>query len=391
MARHDVLTDLPNRVLLRERLEEAVAPGRKRREGRRALPRPRPLQGDQRHARPRAGDCAAKAVGRAVARLRGRARHDRAPRRRRVLDRAGGGRAADAATSLAARVIEAMSAPFELTASRWPSAPASASPSRRTTAATPTSCSRTPTWRCIGPRARAAAPTASSKPSMDADMQARRKLQLDLRKALSQRRVRALLPAGRQPRAQRDLRARGAAALASPRARQDLARQFIPVAEETGLIVPIGEWALRQACAEAAQWPEHIKVAVNLSPVQFKSRNLVEIVFARARRPRGCPPAAGARDHRVGAAARQRRHRRHPASAALARRAHRDGRLRHRLFELELSAQLPLRQDQDRPLLREGSRRAAAKARWRSCAPSPTSGSASAWSPPPRAWRPRSR
>ena len=55
---------------------------------------------------------------------------------------------------------------------------------------------------------------------------------------------------------------------------------FIPVAEETGLIVPIGEWALRQACADAAQWPEHIKVAVNLSPAQFKSRNLVQMVFA---------------------------------------------------------------------------------------------------------------
>ena len=55
---------------------------------------------------------------------------------------------------------------------------------------------------------------------------------------------------------------------------------FIPLAEETGLIVPIGEWALRKACADAAQWPEHIKVAVNLSPVQFKSRNLVQMVFA---------------------------------------------------------------------------------------------------------------
>ena len=55
---------------------------------------------------------------------------------------------------------------------------------------------------------------------------------------------------------------------------------FIPVAEETGLILPIGEWALRQACADAATWPEHIKVAVNLSPAQFKSPNLVQMVFA---------------------------------------------------------------------------------------------------------------
>ncbi len=54
---------------------------------------------------------------------------------------------------------------------------------------------------------------------------------------------------------------------------------FIPLAEETGLIVPIGEWVLREACAEAATWPDHIKIAVNLSPVQFKGRKLVDMVF----------------------------------------------------------------------------------------------------------------
>ncbi len=54
--------------------------------------------------------------------------------------------------------------------------------------------------------------------------------------------------------------------------------EFIPLAEETGLIVQIGDWVLRQACAEAAKWPLQITVAVNLSPVQFKSRGLVESV-----------------------------------------------------------------------------------------------------------------
>jgi len=56
--------------------------------------------------------------------------------------------------------------------------------------------------------------------------------------------------------------------------------KFIPLAEETGLIVPIGEWVLRQACAEAATWPDNLKVAVNLSPVQFKKSNLPQVVFA---------------------------------------------------------------------------------------------------------------
>ncbi len=56
--------------------------------------------------------------------------------------------------------------------------------------------------------------------------------------------------------------------------------EFIPLAEEIGLIVPIGEWVLRQACTEAAAWPDDLKVAVNLSPVQFKKGNLPQMVFA---------------------------------------------------------------------------------------------------------------
>ncbi len=55
--------------------------------------------------------------------------------------------------------------------------------------------------------------------------------------------------------------------------------EFIPIAEETGLIVPLGEWVLRQACAEARKWPATIKLAVNLSPVQFRSRTLVSVVI----------------------------------------------------------------------------------------------------------------
>jgi diguanylate cyclase (GGDEF)-like protein len=53
---------------------------------------------------------------------------------------------------------------------------------------------------------------------------------------------------------------------------------FIPLAEETGLIVPIGEWVLREACREAARWPNALKIAVNLSPVQFTAGNVVELV-----------------------------------------------------------------------------------------------------------------
>src|SRR5260370_35455355 len=49
---------------------------------------------------------------------------------------------------------------------------------------------------------------------------------------------------------------------------------FIPVAEETGLIEEIGQWVLRTACTEAAAWPAHVRIAVNASPIQFKSETL---------------------------------------------------------------------------------------------------------------------
>ncbi len=53
---------------------------------------------------------------------------------------------------------------------------------------------------------------------------------------------------------------------------------FIPLAEEAGLIAPIGAWALREACSVAASWPADIKIAVNLSPLQFRDAGLVEMV-----------------------------------------------------------------------------------------------------------------
>ena len=55
--------------------------------------------------------------------------------------------------------------------------------------------------------------------------------------------------------------------------------QFIPIAEETGLIVPIGEWVLREAIAEASRWPDNLRVAVNVSSVQFQRGNVVPTVL----------------------------------------------------------------------------------------------------------------
>ncbi len=64
---------------------------------------------------------------------------------------------------------------------------------------------------------------------------------------------------------------------------------FIPIAESSGLITAIGEWVLRRSCMDAATWPDDIKVAVNLSPSQFKDRNLVRNVRA-ALAASGLPP-----------------------------------------------------------------------------------------------------
>ncbi|MDQ2081340.1 EAL domain-containing protein [Xanthobacteraceae bacterium Astr-EGSB] len=116
--------------------------------------------------------------------------------------------------------------------------------------------------------------------AMDAQLQARRLLELDLRKALDNGEFELLY----QPQinaatevvtgCEALLRWRHPVrGLVSP-------ADFIPLAEEIGLIVPIGDWVLRTACAEAASWPVPISIAVNLSPAQFKSRTLIDSVVA---------------------------------------------------------------------------------------------------------------
>jgi diguanylate cyclase (GGDEF)-like protein len=54
--------------------------------------------------------------------------------------------------------------------------------------------------------------------------------------------------------------------------------EFIPLAEETGLIVAMGEWVINRACADAAKWPGDLRVAINLSPVQFRNMNLLSAI-----------------------------------------------------------------------------------------------------------------
>ncbi|MDB5604156.1 MAG: diguanylate cyclase [Bradyrhizobium sp.] len=109
------------------------------------------------------------------------------------------------------------------------------------------------------------------EPEMDARVKARRTLELDIRQAI----VDGAFELHYQPVV--DLRSGevvGCEALLRwrhPVRGMISPAEFIPVAEETGLICEIGEWVLATACAEAKDWPPNVKVAVNVSPVQFKS------------------------------------------------------------------------------------------------------------------------
>jgi len=116
------------------------------------------------------------------------------------------------------------------------------------------------------------------EPEMDLQMQARRAIELDLRRALALKEFNLVYQpqvdlathevVGFEALLRWDNEKRGPISPA----------EFIPIAEETGLIVSIGEWVLRTACAEAASWGKPVSIAVNLSAIQFQDRSLVRTV-----------------------------------------------------------------------------------------------------------------
>ncbi|WP_247316167.1 EAL domain-containing protein [Bradyrhizobium sp. 141] len=116
------------------------------------------------------------------------------------------------------------------------------------------------------------------EPAMDASLQQRRALELDLREAMDNEDFALFY----QPLydLQGDCLSGFEALLrwAHPERGQVPPDQFIPIAEETGLINPIGQWVLNRACEQAAMWPDEIKLAVNVSAVQFRNPHLIEII-----------------------------------------------------------------------------------------------------------------
>jgi len=113
------------------------------------------------------------------------------------------------------------------------------------------------------------------EPDMDAKVRARREMEIDLRQAIAA----GGLEVHYQPcLSLQDDRITGCEALVRwrhPERGFVSPAEFIPIAEDTGLINELGEWVLATACTEAATWPDDIRLAVNVSPVQFKSGTLV--------------------------------------------------------------------------------------------------------------------
>lgn len=118
------------------------------------------------------------------------------------------------------------------------------------------------------------------EPEMDIKAQTRRVLELDLRNAIAAEEFEVFY----QPIVNlAENRITGFEALLRwnhPTRGRVAPNDFIPLAEETGLIGVIGEWVIRQACAEARRWPSDMRVAVNVSPVQFRNKTLVLAVVS---------------------------------------------------------------------------------------------------------------
>ena len=114
---------------------------------------------------------------------------------------------------------------------------------------------------------------------MDKRLQARRALELDLRKAIANGEFEVhyqpilYLQTGKVSGFEALLRWN------HPERGHISPAEFVPLAEETGLILPLGEWVLRTACMHASRWPQPVGVAVNLSAMQFKGRNLVQLTL----------------------------------------------------------------------------------------------------------------
>jgi diguanylate cyclase (GGDEF)-like protein/PAS domain S-box-containing protein len=281
LAHYDPLTELPNRVLFQKHLGEALS--RRARSGDQLavhfidLDRFKTVNDTLGHP---IGDALLRV---AAERLRGCVREGD------TVARLGGDEFAvvqtgltdmSGATRLAERVVEAMAAPFDIQGHQvmiGASVGVSAAPSDGDDADELLKKADMALYRA---KADGRGAFHFFERAMDEQLQARRALELDLRRALAagefQLYYQPLYNLG-------DDRVTGCEALLRwnhPERGMVSPADFIPLAEEIGLIVQLGEWVLREACAEAARWPDHVRLAVNLSPAQFRDRGLVRTVIS---------------------------------------------------------------------------------------------------------------
>jgi len=281
LAHYDPLTELPNRVLFQKDLSDALA--RRARKGDQLavhfidLDRFKTVNDTLGHplgdallrvAAERLRSCVRE--GDTVARLGG----DEFAVVQTGLKDMGG------ATRLAGRIVEAMSQPFDLQGHQvviGASVGVAAAPSDGEDADELLKKADMALYRA---KADGRGAFHFFERAMDEQLQARRALELDLRRALQAGEFELFYQPLYNLGAEQ---VRGCEALLRwrhPERGMVSPADFIPLAEEIGLIVQLGEWVLRTACAEAAKWPDHVRLAVNLSPAQFRDRGLVRTVVS---------------------------------------------------------------------------------------------------------------
>ena len=280
MAHHDALTGLPNRVRFHDCLSEAVARG-KRGEASAVLL----LDLDHFKA---VNDALGHPVGDAL--LQEVSRRLRASVREvDVVARLGGDEFAimqssayqpQAAIALAERLIGELSQPYELNGHHVVIGTSVGIALLPGDGDNPDHLMKNVDMALYGAKAGGRGSYRFFEASMHARMQARRTLQMDLRQALSGGEFEVYY----QPLMKIDTRSVCGFEALLRWNHPDLGlvppSEFIPLAEETGLIIPLGNWVLHQACADAVTWPSDTKVAVNVSVIQFGSKHLVEDVAA---------------------------------------------------------------------------------------------------------------
>ena len=118
------------------------------------------------------------------------------------------------------------------------------------------------------------------EPDMDAEVKARRRLESDLRQAISGGKLEVYYQPCLSLQSNEITVCEALVRWRHPERGMVSPAEFIPIAEETGLVNQLGEWVLTTACREAATWPSDINLAVNVSPVQFKSGTLALKIMA---------------------------------------------------------------------------------------------------------------